>query len=88
MDKLLMTRISRRVLAEQHIAFHRRACSPPSLPAVHARPDTRTLCAERARGDGGTHGYEYWVKPRGTRLGISKGGKGAVRLPKIIATLA
>ena len=26
----------------------------------------------------------YWVKPCGTRLGLRKGGKGAVRLPKIL----
>ena len=25
-----------------------------------------------------------WVKPYGTRLGMRKGGKGAVRLPKIL----
>eukprot|EP01050_Picozoa_sp_SAG11_P031026 SAG11_NODE_9443_length_911_cov_0.687192_1_plen_123_part_10 len=42
MDRLLMTRISRRVLAEQHLAFHR-----PRKGYIGVRPDRSPAAAAR-----------------------------------------
>ena len=58
---------------------------PPGEPPLS---QTMSYCTERvlhpARVQPQASVLGSWANPRGTRLGINKGGKGAVRLPKII----